>query len=127
MDEKSIKNLILYYSKDNRFHYKQESSLAFEGKTPGCDDHIVLYFKSESNEKVTVSFTAKSCTLSRACTAILLEQVNQLTLKQIDKLDFSAITSVIGDKMAYSRVTCTRLAFDTLKGAINQILRYEKA
>ncbi|MGE7875519.1 iron-sulfur cluster assembly scaffold protein [Bacillus cereus] len=93
--------------------------MAFEGSTPGCNDHIVIYLKINEHNIISASFLANSCTLSRAYASVLMNEINGLTIEQIKKINFNIIAKKINTKIAESRIKCSSLAFKILINAIS--------
>jgi nitrogen fixation NifU-like protein len=85
------------------------------GSSPGCGDEQMLYGALSVGGGPVLSFQAKGCALSKACTSILLEHVEGWTWEQIAALPDDVLTSELGTAIVHSRPKCAFLGLGLLK------------
>lgn len=120
LNETVIRSFILDHARSPRNYGKLINSSMFEGNNPGCNDVILIYYKYEKG-KLLLSFESSSCTLSTACASILIEEINNKSLKVINSYDEDFLVERLNSNIVYSRPKCTTLALRIIKNIIKEI------
>jgi nitrogen fixation NifU-like protein len=133
LKEKAIEQLRSVYSditidmflrtEDNR---RMDSPDGFARITGPCGDTMEIYLKVDSGVILDSSFQTDGCNPSKACGGMVAQMAKGKSIVKIKKLTAQDILDALGGLPEESE-HCATLAVDTLKEALENIVREEKA
>jgi nitrogen fixation NifU-like protein len=133
LKEKAIEQLRSVYSditidmflrtEDNR---RMDSPDGFARITGPCGDTMEIYLKADSGVITDSSFQTDGCNPSKASGGMVAQMAKGKSIAKIKKLTAQDILDALGGLPEESE-HCATLAVDTLKAALEDIVRREKA
>ena len=133
LKEKAIEQLRSVYSditidmflrtEDNR---RMDSPDGFARITGPCGDTMEIYLKVDSGIISDASFQTDGCNPSKACGGMVAQMAKGKSIAKIKKLTAQDILDALGGLPEESE-HCATLAADTLKQALEAMVRQEKA
>ena len=133
LKERAIEQLRSVYSditidmflrtEDNR---RMDSPDGFARITGPCGDTMEIYLKVDSGVIIDSSFQTDGCNPSKACGGMVAQMAKGKSIVKIKKLTAQDILDALGGLPEESE-HCALLAVDTLKEALEDIVRQEEA
>jgi nitrogen fixation NifU-like protein len=133
LKEKAIEQLRSVYSDktidmflttaDNR---RMDAPDGFARITGPCGDTMEIYLKMDNGVIVDASFQTDGCNPSKACGGMVAQMAKGKSIVKIKKLTAQDILDALGGLPEESE-HCATLAADTLKQALEDMVRQEKA
>ena len=133
LKERAIEQLRSVYSditidmflrtKDNR---RMDSPDGFARITGPCGDTMEIYLKADSGVIVDASFQTDGCNPSIACGGMVTQMAKGESIAKIKQVTAQDLLDALGGLPEESQ-HCATLAADTLKAALEDMVRQEKA
>jgi len=123
MHDQGCLDLLVEHSTFPRHRGKPEQfTVAAPGGNAGCGDAIVIYLRvnTEGREAEAVTFEGEGCTISQAAASLLLDEVQEMPLESIERMDYREMERLLGREAVALRPRCATLALGTLKAAIRR-------
>jgi nitrogen fixation NifU-like protein len=126
MDRSEALEFILdHYQNPRNYGELPDADVSMQGGNPGCGDIVTLYLKFEDDRLQEIRYTGEGCTISQAATSMLTEEVQGLSITEIENLDYQLVGELLSEELVKTRPKCATLGLDTLKFA-TQKYRQEK-
>ncbi|SHH36954.1 Fe-S cluster assembly sulfur transfer protein SufU [Thermosipho atlanticus] len=90
--------LIMDYSKLQKYKGKLDDAIVQEGKNLSCGDEIILYLKIEGNKVVDAKFEGIGCAISQASANLMIENIVGKTLEEIEVIKKHVLAMAKGEK-----------------------------
>ncbi len=104
-----------------------DASITLTGGNPGCGDVVTVYLKVNPETRVIEDLryvmAPESCTISKAGTSYISEEVIGLTLDQLRDIHFDRIMDELGRDVVSSRPRCATLGLGTIHAAADEYER----
>ncbi len=101
-----------------------DANLTFSGGNPGCGDVVTLFLKlnpeTQEIEEISFEMVAESCTISRAGSSYITDEVAGRKLSEVDDIHAEQLMNELGRDVVNSRPRCATLALGTLHAALKQ-------
>jgi len=133
LKEKAIEQLRSVYSdktidmfltsKDNR---RMDCPDGFARITGPCGDTMEIFLKVDSDVIIDSSFQTDGCSPSKACGGMVAQMAKGKSIAEIKELTAQDVLDVLGGLPVESE-HCALLAVDTLKEAVEDIVKREKS
>lgn len=98
----------------------EEADISLEGENPSCGDHLTLYAEIEEQKISKVKHESDACAICTASTSILTEEVQDLSIQEIQELDRDWMLEKLGIKVSPMRMKCALLGLKTLKKGVQE-------
>jgi len=122
--EAQIEYLLDRYERPHHKRALPDADVSIEGGNPGCGDIVHLHLQFDGDRLVDVSFEGEGCTISQASADILLDEVQGMTIEQLEGFTHEQLMEILGKEIVQNRTRCAMLSLDTLKQALRR--RYEE-
>ena len=93
---------------------------SFEKNNPLCGDEMKITLILHDNKIKDIKFFGKGCAISIASASLLTENVKNLSVEKIIKMNAEDIKKMLGVDVSAIRIKCVLLSLETLKGAIGK-------
>ena len=105
-----------------------DSDVVLPGGNPDCGDVVTVFLKvdREHDRVDAASFVGEGCTISQAAASVLMEQVQGVSLGEIEAMDGNDLMDTLGREVVRMRPRCATLALSTLKGAVKRYRREQE-
>lgn len=111
---------IMDHAKRPRNSGKLEGEVQSLGKNPSCGDEIKVYLRIEDGIIKNIKHETDGCAISTASASILSEELQDMKLKEVEKLDREWIKEVLGMDLSPMRIKCGILPLKTVQDAIEE-------
>ncbi len=100
-----------HYKNPRNYGDIEEPDISHTGENPSCGDTIEMQIKlDDANETIEyVSFTGDGCAISMASTSMLSEQLQGMTLEELDEMETDDVTEMLGVDISPMRIKCAVL------------------
>lgn len=127
VDRNEIMDDLVDHFQNPRNHGEMpDADVHLQGGHSGCADVVTVYLKLEDHKIEDISFVGEGCTISQAATSMLTEVVKGLSTSEIENMDYSVISDLIGDELVKTRPRCATLGLDTIKAAVQEYQNAER-
>jgi nitrogen fixation protein NifU and related proteins len=127
VDRNEIMDDLVDHFQNPRNHGEMpDANVHLQGGHSGCADVVTVYLKLEDHKIEDISFVGEGCTISQAATSMLTEVVKGLSTSEIENMDYSVISDLIGDELVKTRPRCATLGLDTIKAAVQEYQNAER-
>ncbi len=106
--------LDLYNNPRNTGNLKHPD-LDLEGENPSCGDHLNLFANLKDGKLSEIRHKSEACAICTASTSILTEEVEGLSIDEIEDLDQDWMLEKLGIDVSPMRMKCALLGLKTLK------------
>ncbi|MFB6199441.1 MAG: iron-sulfur cluster assembly scaffold protein [Candidatus Nanohaloarchaea archaeon] len=90
-----------------------------EGENPSCGDHIVVGFNVEDGEIEEMRHETDGCAICTAAASILTEEVQGMSLEELEGLDRDWMLEKLGIEVSPMRVKCAMLGLNVVQDALD--------
>lgn len=91
-----------------------------EGENPSCGDHADISLKVEEGVVEDARHETDGCAICTAASSVLTEEVEGMTLEEVEQLDKDWILDKLGIEVSPMRVKCAMLGLKTAQEAIEK-------
>ena len=135
--------IIDHYKYPKNFKKNEKADFIVESENPLCGDRIIIYSNKKIN-KIISSFHGKGCAISIASASIMINKINNLSIKNAEYYINTFYNIIIGKKENIdidnneeyvvfsnicnypSRIKCATLALHNIKKIFNKIQNEKK-
>ena len=117
--------LVDHYQNPRNHGEMPDADVHLQGGHSGCADVVTVYLKLNHEKIDDISFVGEGCTISQAATSMLSEVVKGMAVSEIENMDYTVISELIGDVLVKTRPRCATLGLDTIKAAIQEYKKSE--
>jgi len=105
-----------------------DADVVMPGGNPDCGDVVTVFLRVDrGHDRVAAaSFVGEGCTISQAAASVLMEQVQGVSLSEIEAMDGNDLMDTLGREVVRMRPRCATLALSTLKGAVKRYRREQE-
>lgn len=93
----------------------EDPDLELEGENPSCGDHLNLYLNLENGKITEVKHESEACAICTASTSILTEEIQGLSMEEVEVLDEDWMLNKLGIDVSPMRMKCALLGLKTLQ------------
>ncbi len=93
----------------------EDSDIELEGENPSCGDHLTLYANLEDGKITEIKHESEACAICSASTSILTEEVEGLSIEEVNDLDQDWMLEKLGIEVSPMRMKCALLGLKTLQ------------
>jgi nitrogen fixation protein NifU and related proteins len=120
-----IEFLLDHYENPRNHGEMKDSDVHVQGGQPGCSDIVTVYLKLNGDHIERISFTGEGCTISQATTSMMTEEVEGKSIAEVQQMNHTTISDLIGEEMVTTRPRCATLGLDTIKAALQEYRRQQ--
>ncbi len=129
MNRAEIIDLLVEHARTPSHHGRlDDADIVLPGGNPDCGDVVTVFLRvdREHDRVAAASFVGEGCTISQAAASVLMEQVQGVSLGEIEAMDGSDLMDTLGRDVVRMRPRCATLALSTLKGAVKRYRREQE-
>ena len=97
----------------------EDADLVLQGENPSCGDTLTLYL-NQNGEIEEIKHDSDACAICTASTSILTEEVKDLNVEEVMKLDKDWMLEKLGIDISPMRMKCALLGLETLQTGLNK-------
>ncbi len=102
-------------------HAMDDPTVEASGGNPGCGDIVTVYLKvSDDGRIMDISYVGEGCTISQAGASFMTSRLKDMTLAEVEAMEYDIITDTFGREVMATRPRCATLALGTIKAAIKK-------
>ena len=112
--------MIVDYSR-NPINYGEieNHDVTFHDSNPLCGDSIDIDMKIDDNKVTDIKFHGKGCAICMACSSVLTEITNGISLDDVRKIEKNDVLGELGlEHLQAVRIKCALLSLKVLKSAL---------
>jgi len=124
----AIEYLLELYESPTHRGTIDDPDVSVKGGNPGCGDIVTIHLKVGNGDKADlIRFEGEGCTISQAAAELVSEKMEGATLDEIAELQQDLIIDELGREIVMSRPRCATLALGTLKQAVDEYRKANRA
>ena len=108
-------NILEHYKTPNNFGNLSNFNIKLDAHNPSCGDELEIKLKLEKNKIIDAKFLGKGCAISLASADILLDNIKNMFLNEIKKLNEKDLLKFLEVEITPARMNCALLALNALK------------
>lgn len=129
MNRAEIIDFLVEHARSPNHHGRlDDADVVMPGGNPDCGDVVTVFLRvdRQHDRVAAASFVGEGCTISQAAASVLMEQVQGLSLSEIEAMDGNDLMDTLGREVVRMRPRCATLALSTLKGAVKRYRREQE-
>lgn len=108
-----------HYRHPRNFGKLNEPTHVASELNPLCGDEIKVYLKIENSKIENCRYEARGCALAIAAASVLSEKIKGLSIRELKKMNLSAMENLLKIKVGAARESCVALASRAVLKALN--------
>jgi nitrogen fixation protein NifU and related proteins len=108
-------DILDHYENPSNYGTLEDPDISYEEDNPLCGDVIRMDLKVEDGVIKDVRFSGHGCTISKAATSMLTEEIKGRPLEEVKQLNRDDILDMLGIPLGPVRLKCALLGLKVLK------------